>query len=452
MGNATAHKGRRYVVALLIGVAWISAASAAQQNLPEPKNDAPKAGHLFGDWDGIRSDLADRGVTLSLDYIGEEAGSISGGKRDGADYAQQLQLQLDIDWKKLAGLDGFSTHAVLVNRAGRNLSTDYVGDNLFQAQEIYGGAGDVLVHLVYLYGEESLADGHLDIAAGRLPVGNDFATSPLYCDFMETAICGYPHSLPNKVGFTAYPNSTWGGRVRADPGDRIYVQAGIYQVRPMLGGREGFDWGTSGTTGAYIPVEIGYEPTFGEDVLPGHYKLGVTHDTSLYPDLYLDVDGNPIALTGAAPLEHHGRGSIYLLADQLLMRNGNGPMNGLIAFGGYVVSSRQTSEFTTFAFGGLVDQGIIAARPDDSVGISLAYAKIGNPLIRTEEIQASLGAPLAMGAEGIQSNEVILEGRYDFRVADGLHVMPDIQYVIRPGATERYENTTILALHIAADL
>ena len=38
-----------------------------------------------------------------------------------------------------------------------------------------------LAHLVYLYGEQQFDNGRVDIAAGRLPVGNYFATSPLYC-------------------------------------------------------------------------------------------------------------------------------------------------------------------------------------------------------------------------------------------------------------------------------
>jgi porin len=140
-------------------------------------------------------------------------------------------------------MKGFSTHVILVNRAGRNLGTDSVGDNLFQPQSVYGGAGDVLIHLVEAYGEEKLADGRVDIAAGRLPVGEDFATSPLYCDFQNTAVCGYPHSLPAKVGFTAFPNSTWGARLRIAPVAHLYVQACVYQVRPQFGGRAGFDWG-----------------------------------------------------------------------------------------------------------------------------------------------------------------------------------------------------------------
>lgn len=407
---------------------------------------------MLGDWNGQRSALEDQGVALSLNYIGEQAGNLDGGRRGGTDYAQQVELDADIDWKKLAGLNGFSTHAVLINRAGRNLSSDYVGDNLFQAQEIYGGGGNVLIHLVYVYAEQKFSDGRIDLAAGRLAAGNDFASSPLYCDFMNTGICGYPHSLPNKVGFTAFPNSTWGGRVRFDPGNHVYIQAGLYQVRPQLGGRAGLDFGTSDTTGGYIPVELGYEPTLGEDEMPGHYKIGVTHDTSNYPDLNRNAFGQPLVSSGGPALNHRGCGSEYLLVDQMLVRNGSGPMNGVIAFAGMVHSSPQTSQFEWFTFGGIVDQGVFDARPDDSIGASIAYAKIGNPLIQTEALQSQHGLPLAMDAVGVQSNEILMEARYSFKITDGLHIMPDLQYVVRPGAATRYQNATILALHIAADL
>lgn len=240
--------------------------------------------------------------------------------------------------------------------------------------------------------------------------------------------------------------------MRFDPGNHIYVEAGLYQVRPQLGGRAGFDWGANGTTGGYIPVEIGYEPELGGDSLPGHYKVGVTHDTSNYPDLFSNAAGQPLASNGGPALQHHGRGSQYLLMDQMLVRNGDGAMNGLVVFTGFVHSSPATSQFETFAFGGVVDQGVIPGRPDDSIGASLAYAKIGNPLIQTEALQSMLGLPLAMQAVGVQSNELLFEGRYDLKVENGLHVMPDIQYIVRPGAAARYPDATVVALHVAADL
>ncbi len=134
----------RLSVGLLVAVLLSSVAHAQiDANLAKPGNDAPAEQHLFGDWGGLRSDLHSRGVDLSVDYTGQVAADVAGGRKTGVDYAQQIQLKADVDWSVLAGIKGFSTHAILVNRAGRNLGTDYVGDNLFQPQSVYGGAGDV---------------------------------------------------------------------------------------------------------------------------------------------------------------------------------------------------------------------------------------------------------------------------------------------------------------------
>ena len=98
------------------------------------------------------------------------------------DYTHSIDLAADVDWGKLAGLQGFSTHVGLVERAGRNASRDYVGEDVNQVQQLYGGAGDVLAHLVYLYAQKKLLDGALNVEAGRLYINRDFATSPLYCE------------------------------------------------------------------------------------------------------------------------------------------------------------------------------------------------------------------------------------------------------------------------------
>jgi porin len=53
---------------------------------------------------------------------------------------------------------------------------------------------------------------------------------------MNTALCGYPHGLAAKQGFSTFPNSTWGARAKFAPSKSFYVQAGAYQVRPKAGG------------------------------------------------------------------------------------------------------------------------------------------------------------------------------------------------------------------------
>lgn len=445
-------QGPSLFAALSFALLLSSGAQAQGQPKPAaPKNDAPAEQHIFGDWGGIRSDLHGRGIDLSLDYTGQVAANVAGGRRSGNDYAQQIQFKADADWSVLAGVKGFTTHAILVSRAGRNLGADYVGDNLFQSQSVYGGAGDVLVHLVEAYGEEKLAAGRIDIAAGRLAVGEDFATSPLYCDFLNTAICGYPHSLPAKVGFTAFPNSTWGARARVAPLPHLYLQGGAYQVRPQFGGRGGFDWGWSGTTGTYFPVEVGYEPVVGAAGLPGHYKLGFAHDTSDYFDVLRDASGRPFVATGARPARRSGRNSAYLLADQMVHRSGDGPSDGLILLGGYVRSDRDTSQFSRFAFFGAIAPSPFPSRSHDNIGVVVAWAKISDPLAETEALQAAAGLPLADQAVGVQSRETIVEARYQIALDRGLRLTPDIQYIAHPGAARTFPNATAIGLQVEAD-
>ena len=162
---------------------------APSENLstPAPKpNEAaiPSVEHLFGDWGGLRTELERRGVNILLDNTNEFASNVSGGTQHATTNAGQTALQVDIDWEKLAGLRGFSTHSVIVGRYGANLS-DTFGDRLSPTQEIFGAGGNVVAHFVYTYAELSLMEGRLNFAAGRMPVGNDFAASPLVLQFHE---------------------------------------------------------------------------------------------------------------------------------------------------------------------------------------------------------------------------------------------------------------------------
>jgi len=423
--------------------------SGSNAMVAKPGNTTPPKQHLLGDWS---EPLKNAGLDVTFEYIGQLAGNISGGKRSGWDYAQQLELDLGFDWDKIVGVTGFSTTAKFVNRVGRNASKDYVGDNIVQAQSVYGGAGNVVVHLAELYAEQKLFSSLVDVEAGRLVVGEDYATSPLYCEFMNTAICAYPNSLARKEGFTAFPNATWGVRLRVALNNQIYGQIGAYEVRPKAGGPSGFNWSWSGTTGIYYPIELGYEPKFGTDQLEGHYKIGFAYDTTNYPDLYTDVNGLPLAQTGDAPALHESRSSYYLLGDQMLIRNGNGPENGLVLMGGFTWSDEDTSQISRFAFAGITDQGIIPSRPDYSFGIVVAWQKVSPALASTQRIEAASGLPLAKEAVGVQSDETIIEARYNIAVLQGLGFMPDLQYVIHPGAAHTYPNTWVLGFQLKADL
>jgi porin len=80
------------------------------------------------------------GFGLGFGYRSESAWDIAGGKVCGGTYAGQENLSFDLDWEKLAKVNGFSTHIDVVSVQGQNLSREFVGDVLYQAQQIYGTA------------------------------------------------------------------------------------------------------------------------------------------------------------------------------------------------------------------------------------------------------------------------------------------------------------------------
>ncbi len=266
------------------------------------------ASTLTGGWDGLRDELFDLGLDFSLAYTGESAANPVGGEEPGVRYAQQINLGLDLNLAKLVSLQGLQFHFLLINRIGRNLSADKIG-NLFQVQEVYGGGGPPYARIVFLTLEESLCDDRVNLVAGRTNAGADFAFSLLYGNFQNVAINGHPNSLPTNGGFNVFPFSLWGGRVRLKPTAGIYFQVGLYQVDPSLGYRSFYDFGTDCATGELIPFELGFMPTLGSDKLPGQYKAGGFWDTSTYRDLRDDARGKAFVLSGLPPASQSGRGA-----------------------------------------------------------------------------------------------------------------------------------------------
>ena len=290
----------RRVVALALLICAAAAVSASAQTasgqgpaIPSmtltesqaPAWVAPQVEHLFGDLGGLRTDLENRGVFLRLNAIAEFAGNVSGGLQQGATSANQVGLSADVDWQRLAGVTGLSTHLIVVNRSGANTSHLF-GDNVTPVQEIFGAGGDVAVHLVSAYAEESLLGNRLDLAGGWMNVENDFASSPLYCNYMNNGLCGDPKALPGgDIGHSAFPDAVWAGRIRVRPTADTYLTVGVYEVNQDLYSnpdRSGFEFGVPRDSGVYVPVQIGYEPKIGGDALPGHYVVGFGYHSSRF--------------------------------------------------------------------------------------------------------------------------------------------------------------------------
>jgi len=441
---------------LVVGAGPSAGAQAASNPTLPPTQaiDHAPVERIFGDWDGLQTDLISRGINLQVNAVSEFAGNVSGGVKQGATFANQLGFDLDINWERLAGVTGFSTHLILVNRSGSSDSTLF-GDHLLPVQEVYGSGGDAGVHFVSFYGEETLLNGRFDFAAGRMNVENDFASSSLYCSYMNNDLCGDPKALPGgDIGHSAYPDAVWAARLRIEPTDATYIKVGVYAVNQGLYTnkyyRSGFDFNTSQDSGVYLPLELGWTPKIGPDALPGHYKAGAGYDTSSgYKDFAnaLVADG----VSGYADRFRRGSTQAWVLADQMVWRHGKGDTNGVILLGGVVANNPSNTAYAEQYFGGLIDGGFWKARPEDTISLLYTYVKVSSHLGDVEAVEQTLGLPFSNGASGIQTHEQVLEANYKVRVSQGLSVQPDFQYVFQPNAQANIKDVAVFGMRATAE-
>jgi porin len=421
---------------------------------PTQALNTPPVDHLFGDWGGLQTKLLAHGVNLQVNAVSELAGNVSGGTRQGATFANQVGIDLDINWERMAGIVGFSTHGVLVNRSGSSDSTLF-GDRLLPVQEIYGSGGDVGVHFVSLYGQETLLNGRLDLAAGRMNVETAFASSPLYCSYMNNDLCGDPKALPGgDIGHSAYPDAVWAARLRLKPSPQLVLKVGVYEVNQGLytdeDYRTGFKFNTFKDSGVYVPVEAAWTPTFGSDRLPGHYKLGAGYDTSPGHQDF----GNGLAAEGAPGFTakvRSGATQVWALADQMLVRNGKGGANGLIALGGYIHNDSYDTAYARQYFAGFIDAGFWAKRPKDSIAVLMTYVEISPRLGQVQTAEEALDLPISNSATGRQTHEAVFEANYKARICQGVSLQPDFQYVFRPNAQANIPDAAVFGARASVD-
>ena len=375
---------------------------------------------LGGTWFGLRDALTQRGITPSISYTADVQGNVMGGLRRGSAYAGQLNADLTFDLGKLAGLDGL-TFGISGNWAsGTDLSADDIGNFFVVAQAF---AGD-RVRLYTLYLDQSLLEGRLDIKVGRFAPGDDFLSWPQYTFFVNIAL--NPAIFATQVnvpGFTAAPIGTWGGRVRAKPIETFTTTVGMFFSDPSrdLSNTGGIDFGLDVPGAGYLAMaEFAYLHNQGEGAggMPGTYRFGGYYDSNRYPTF---TDPQTF---------RRGNWGVYLLADQIIYRDGPESQRALALFGALVAAPRQSiNTIPLFASGGVVYRGLLPRRPKDITGLA-----------------AYVGA-FSRDLPG-QSVETVLELTHTMPLTPWLTVQPDIQYIINPAGRSSATNALVIGVQI----
>ncbi len=193
-------------------------------------------------------DWSAHGYTVRIGYIQNVAANPIGGLRQGIESAQEVDAALDLDFGKIAGWQGTRAHIQVADFWGHSDARDFIGSSV-SLQSTWRQVPGPRLSLLVL--DQDLFDGRANILLGRAPVNSYFASSPVSCAFQSNATCLALYGPIVDVGITAFPNSSWAGKVQYNFTKNIYVQAGAFEYNPSLNtqGRDGLYFSTARATG-----------------------------------------------------------------------------------------------------------------------------------------------------------------------------------------------------------
>jgi porin len=414
-------------------------------NATDPVVTAPVP-WLFGDWGGYRTRLLQQGIDFQFGYTSEIAYNAQGGIQSEVANADQYLAGVTLNLDRLFGLHDSLFQISITERTGRNLSDDAELGTLQQVQEIFGRGQTV--RLTQFFFDQKYFNGLVDWKVGRAPFGGDFAAFD--CDFENLTFCGAaPGNLVGNYIWN-WPISQWMTRLKFNLTGFGYFQFAVFDDNPKYLGTQDqvLPVFFPGSTGALIPVELGWLPTFGGGTLPGSYKIGAWYDTSNAPNV-VDVLGTVAATNPSVPVvSSQGRYGGYINFEQQVTRNGtSNSRGGLSLFLNAVFADERTSTLDRQIAGGLLYTGPLSWRPDDDVAFAVGTTHVNNRVASAEALENALG----QGLVAVQESEYEFELYYTIRPINGFLIRPNLQYVLYPGGTSQNTNVIVFGLKTVAN-
>ena len=403
--------------------------------------------YLFGDWRGLRTDLAKRGVDFEFFYIGSLPSNLSGGLDTGTEYQGALLSTVGFRSEELLGYHGGNLYlSTLWLNGSENFSNEHIGDlnkvNLTDFTNMY--------RLWEFWYSQKLLSDKLTIKAGLMSVDRDFIIPEYYnslasINFLNQTffyptlafnlydILGFPtgmHSLP------ATPYGAVGVFAKYAPSARSYVQAAVYDGNPD-DSEHGTDIRLSRDEGALFYAESGFRWDVRARMadLPGSLKAGGFYHTDEFYDVYEGASfaiGNAVGASPSFPRNVSGNYGGYLLAEQYLWLDGgnsDSAMQGALAFFRLAIAPEDRNLTELGIDGGLVFKGLVPDRDWDTLSFGMSYLKI------SDDISDAVGdANTAYGTSfKLPDYEGLMELSYKVQLTAWWTVQPSVQWVIHPG-------------------
>ncbi len=400
------------------------------------------------------------GLCLSTEATLDSIANLRGGVRSGAAAIGQVWSDLDVDFERLTGIEGWRGRASVIGIYGRQPTATLTG-GLAPSSNIEALS---TVRLFELWLERALGDWG-SVRFGQLAADMEFATVEGGRTLVSGTF-GWPVALATTLpaGGPAYPLATPGIRVAlGEPDTRHGLRLGLYSGNP--GGRYGVETdpqrhNRTGTTfsfsgGAFMIAEgvLGAAPPEDGAPRPWVAKLGGWYHNASFDSPRFDTTGLPLSdpTSSGFPRRYGNNYGAYAVTEAVLWRE---ETQNIALFARGFVQPQDRNSIAWQIDGGVVWRGPLG-RAQDTAVLGVSRAQVGGAARGYDRDLVAFGT-----STPIRSYETMIELNYDAAVIeDRLYLRPLVQVLVNPAAqqpddrrsaTDPLPNATLFGLRVVA--
>jgi porin len=357
---------------------------------PNPAHDRQ---WFLGDWNGLRTNLAEKGVDFSFESVTDAVGVVHGGISDQPTGFTRIRGTVDIDIDRLSGKNlGLSFHATGLWQTGNNIGEklgSYANPSSLDSVHVF--------RMDSYWLQKQFADGIVTVRVGQMAGWDFFGNQQYGSDFLIEPLGYTLGNIFNNTYLTYNPAGVPAAYLRIDsfrnseqPRRGVYVKSGIFS-----GNRNQYHQDPTGlhfviANSAVVASEAGFlwnAPTSSNQELPS--------DRKLYPGIYRFggvVNPNGIFTNQLTGAKTRGGYLYYFMASQAVYRAEAGSNRGLDLTFAYDNSPNDINQQNSMITAGAVYHGIVRRRTVDDLAFGFVSTRNGNAYSQANELQ--FGFPL----------------------------------------------------------
>ncbi len=310
--------------------------------------------YLTGNWGGLRSNLAERGLTLEAVYKAEYWGAFHKGVESEYFFVDNSDIILEWDLEKAFGWKGWLFRLYVLGNDGKVPK--------IHSESVSHGVSNIIAHPTWkiytLFLERKFFDDRLSILFGTFDFNSEFDVQNSAGLFLNPCYgIGTDIAQSGENGPSIFPTTSLALRVRTRPFKNVYAQAAVFDGVP---GDPNNPNGTrvilKKSDGFFCAAEGGYDNE--NDDSESFLKAGVG---AWYYTSSMDYLASHITNWGA-----------YVFFDKNLFResDGKGELNAFARIG---IADELANEIISSVIVGFNYKGLIPGRDEDEFGAALSF-------------------------------------------------------------------------------